>query len=116
MKTVEYYMKLPHILKLIPEKGGGFVALFPELPGCITCGETADAACANAVDAKRAWIEAALEEGIPIYEPSEWENRCVILPERNDVFFMGPNKDAIKPVSVKSMLADIEEVRRHKKT
>lgn len=38
----------------------------PDLPGCITCGKTIEAAVANAVDAKKAWIEAALEEGIEI--------------------------------------------------
>ena len=42
---------------------------YPDLPGCITCGETIEVAVANAVDAKKAWIEAALEEGIEIQEP-----------------------------------------------
>ena len=115
MKRVDYYMKLPHKLEVIAAAEGGFVASFLELPGCITCGETVQAACVNALDAKRAWIEAALEEGIPIYEPPEWEDCCMTSPERNGVFFMGSNKDAIKPVSIKSMLADIKEVRRHKK-
>ena len=115
MKTVDYHMKLPYRLELIPEEEGGFAARFPDLPGCITCGETAEAACANAMDAKRAWIEAALEDGISIYEPPEWENCCMTSPERNGVFLMGPNRDHIKPVSVKSMLAELEEVRRHKK-
>lgn len=38
----------------------------PDLPGCITSGETIEATVANAVDAKKVWIEAALEEGIEI--------------------------------------------------
>lgn len=114
MKTVDYYMLLPHKLELIPEEAGGFAARFPELPGCISCGDTPEAACANAIDAKRAWIEAALEDGIQIYEPSELEAYCMTAPERKGVFLMGPNTDAIKPVSVKSMLADLEEIRRHK--
>ena len=46
----------------------------PDLPGCITCGETIEAAVANAVDAKKAWIEAALEEGIEIHEPDNLED------------------------------------------
>ena len=33
---------------------GGFVVYFPELPGCITCGETVESALANALDAKKA--------------------------------------------------------------
>ena len=31
---------------------GGFVAFYPDLPGCITCGETIESALANALDAK----------------------------------------------------------------
>ena len=29
---------------------------------------------ANALDAKKAWIEAALEEGVPIYEPDSLDD------------------------------------------
>ena len=35
---------------------------------------TIEAAVANAVDAKKAWIEAALEEGIEIHEPDNLED------------------------------------------
>ena len=42
---------------------------YPDLPGCITCGETVENAVANALDAKKAWFEAALEEGVEIHEP-----------------------------------------------
>ena len=48
---------------------GGFVVCFPELPGCITCGQTLENALANALDAKKAWLEAALEDGLVIQEP-----------------------------------------------
>ena len=41
---------------------GGYVASYPDLPGCITCGETVEGVVANALDAKKAWIEAALED------------------------------------------------------
>ena len=36
---------------------------------CSTCGETIESAVENAQDAKKAWLEAALEEGIEIHEP-----------------------------------------------
>jgi predicted RNase H-like HicB family nuclease len=48
---------------------GGFVVSYPDLPGCMTCGETIELAVANALDAKRAWLEAAIEDGIAIREP-----------------------------------------------
>lgn len=70
MKTLEYYMSLPYRLEIIPdtiEKGYG--ARYPELPGCITCADTIEKAIANAQDAKREWLIAALEEGVTIPEP-----------------------------------------------
>lgn len=51
----------------------GFVISLPELPGCITCGETLETAVANILDAKKAWLEAAIEEGIEISEPNSLE-------------------------------------------
>lgn len=55
-------------MEIVEDKDeGGFVVSYPDLPGCITCGETMEGAVANARDAKRAWLEAALEDGIEIY-------------------------------------------------
>ena len=39
----------------------------------LTCGETIERAVENAADAKKAWLEAALEEGIEIHEPGSLE-------------------------------------------
>ena len=39
------------------------------LPENITCGETVESVVANALDAKKAWLEAALEDGVEIHEP-----------------------------------------------
>lgn len=70
MRTLEEYMALPYRLEIIPDPDeGGFVGSYPDLPGCLTCGETLEAVAKNAEDAKRAWLTAALEEGITIHEP-----------------------------------------------
>ena len=70
MKTLEEYMKLPYKLEIIPDKEeSGYVASYPELPGCITCGETIASAVENAEDAKKEWLLAAIEENIEIAEP-----------------------------------------------
>ena len=70
MRTFEEYMKLPFKLEIIPDTEElGFVASYPELPGCITCGETVVEAIENAEDAKKEWLSAAIEEGIEIAEP-----------------------------------------------
>lgn len=75
MKTIEEYMALPYRLELVPDTAeGGFVASYPELPGCITCGNTVEEAVANAADAKRAWLEAALEDGVDIFRPNELDS------------------------------------------
>ena len=70
MKTLEEYMKMPYKLEIIPDtEESGYVASYPELPGCITCGETIADAVANAEDAKKAWLTAAIEDNIEIPEP-----------------------------------------------
>ena len=70
MKTFEEYMKLPYKLEIVPDSEElGFVASYPELPGCITCGSTIADAVNNAEDAKKAWLLSAIEEHITIAEP-----------------------------------------------
>lgn len=72
MKTIEEYFALQYRMEIIPDSAeGGFAVSFPELPGCITCGETLESALANAEDAKRVWIEAAFEDGYPIPVPGD---------------------------------------------
>lgn len=74
MKTINDYMKMSYRMEIVEDKEeGGFIVSFPELPGCITCGETIEKAAANAEDAKKAWLEAAIEEGIEINEPDSIE-------------------------------------------
>ena len=74
MKTLNDYMAMSYRMEIVEDKDeGGFVVTYPDLPGCITCGKTLEAAVANAADAKKAWIEAALEEGIEIQEPDSLE-------------------------------------------
>ena len=75
MKTLNEYMSMSYKMEIIEEQDeGGCVITYPDLPGCITCGETIESAMQNAKDAKREWIRAALEEGIEIYEPDSLEN------------------------------------------
>lgn len=74
MKTIDEYMNLPYRLELVPDtEEGGFTAYYPELPGCVTCGETAESALENALDAKKAWLTAALSDSTPIPEPAAEE-------------------------------------------
>jgi antitoxin HicB len=55
---------------LSEEDGGGFVALVPDLPGCMSDGETAEEALAHIQDAIVSWIEEARVLGRTIPQPS----------------------------------------------
>ena len=75
MKSVDYYMKLPYKMEINSDTSEqGYVISFPELPGCITCGETLASALANAEDCKREWLTAALEMKISIPIPKNFKN------------------------------------------
>jgi antitoxin HicB len=58
------------IAPLATEDGGGFSALVPDLPGCMSDGDTPEEAVANVQDAIASWIESAHELGRPIPRPS----------------------------------------------
>ena len=50
--------------------GGGYAATVPDLPGCMSDGDTPEEALANVADAISAWIEAAHELGHAVPIPS----------------------------------------------
>jgi antitoxin HicB len=54
---------------LSEEDGGGFLATVPELPGCMSDGETRAEALANVEDAIATWIHCARKMGHAIPEP-----------------------------------------------
>lgn len=73
-RTLDEYMKLPYKMEIVPDvEEGGYVVSFPELPGCFSVGEKIEDTIANALDAKKAWLEAALAEGITISMPEKKE-------------------------------------------
>ena len=75
MKKLDEYMAISYRTEIIEDREeGGFIVSYPGLPGCITCGETMESALANAIDAKKAWFEAALEENIKIHQPDSLED------------------------------------------
>ena len=45
MKTLNDYMALPYRLEIVEDQEeGGYVVSYPDLPGCITCGDTIEEA------------------------------------------------------------------------
>lgn len=75
MKTIEYYMTLPYRMELVSDPDeGGYIVSFPDLKGCISCGETLESAVTNANDAKREWLTASLADGYEIAEPTDLDD------------------------------------------
>lgn len=52
-----------HRLVIVPAAEGGYIALFPALPGCMTQGESAEETLANAIEAYQLWVETAQAMG-----------------------------------------------------
>ena len=73
LTQIEKLVASPHEILIDSDGEGGFIASIPSLPGCLSCGETQDEAMENVMDAKHAWITAAMEDGIAIPDP--------VLPE-----------------------------------
>lgn len=57
------------IRPLSHEDGDGFLAVFPDLPGCMADGATVEEALHAAYDAASSWLKTAHEFGDPIPEP-----------------------------------------------
>ena len=72
-RDLNYYLSLPYKIELHPSKEGGFGVSIPDLPGCISQGETVEEALEMISDAKAAWLEIALEDGMDIPEPTPAE-------------------------------------------
>ncbi len=99
-KNLDYYLRLAYPIRIYPEPDDtGYTAEIPDLPGCITCADTLDELWPMIQDAKRGWLELALEDGDPIPEPSP--------PDAED----GPSKFTVRmPRSLHYKL--VEQARR----
>src|SRR3954452_9313993 len=69
-KTLDHYLNLQQPVRFIDDIDGGYVAVFPDLEGCITQGESVEEAAAMAEDAWRGWIESEYQRGNDIPLPS----------------------------------------------
>jgi len=70
MSKIMKYVEMNHSVQVKPD-GKGFVATIPDLPGCVSQGDTYEEVFVMILDAKKAWIESAISEGESIPEPSE---------------------------------------------
>lgn len=73
MKEMKHYIALPYSIELLPDEGG-YTATVPDLPGCMSFGETVEAALRGLKEAKELWFEGRIEAGEDIPEPTRIED------------------------------------------
>ena len=56
-KPLDYYLSLEYPIDIIADPDGGYVAVFPDLPGCMTQGETLEEVIYMAKEACELWLE-----------------------------------------------------------
>lgn len=71
MSNLEYPVTIRPLSK---EEGGGYLAEFPDLPGCIADGESVEEALHQAEDALKSWLASSKEFGDEIPRPSVASN------------------------------------------
>ncbi|HLF74038.1 MAG TPA: type II toxin-antitoxin system HicB family antitoxin [Anaerolineales bacterium] len=69
-KDLDYYLKLPYTIELIPDSEQGWFVRVKELRGCMSQGDTVQEAYEMIQDAMQGWLEVAIEDNIPIPEPA----------------------------------------------
>jgi predicted RNase H-like HicB family nuclease len=55
-QPLEYYLSLKYPISIYPEDEG-YTIMIPDLPGCITQGQTLEEAVKNIDEARELWIE-----------------------------------------------------------
>jgi antitoxin HicB len=69
---MEHKTAYPFELRTLTDaEGGGWLISYPDLPGCMSDGETQEEAMANGKDAIAAWLKAAKDSGREIPQPGE---------------------------------------------
>jgi len=61
------------IAPLSADDGGGYMITFPDLPGCMSDGETLEETLENGRDAFNSWIAAQVDIGRKVPEPSHYD-------------------------------------------
>ena len=69
-------MKLIYPACFYPCEEGGYTVVFPDLPGCVTEGDTLSEAVDMAIDAASGWLLNAVEKNEPIISPNPSKNKA----------------------------------------
>lgn len=69
-------MKFVYPAVFYKEPNGAYSVDFPDLPGCVTCGDSLTDAFYMAEDAAAGWISTSIEDGEEIPKPSKLDEVC----------------------------------------
>ncbi len=69
-KPLDEYLALEYPFRVIADPDGGYVVVFPDLPGCMTQADSYEEIAEMAQDVRTLWIESAYDQGIDIPLPS----------------------------------------------
>jgi antitoxin HicB len=72
-KDLTYFLSLNYPMEIV-EDDGRFVVSIPDLPGCVSYGDSPEEALANVKAIKQLWLKGALEGGQTIVEPAMVED------------------------------------------
>ena len=61
------------VAPLSSDDGGGYMISFPDLPGCMSDGETMEEALSNGRDAFNSWMSAQIDMGRQVPEPTHYD-------------------------------------------
>ncbi|MDD2444171.1 MAG: type II toxin-antitoxin system HicB family antitoxin [Desulfotomaculaceae bacterium] len=112
-------MKLIYPACFYPCEEGGYTVVFPDLPGCVTEGDTLSEAVDMAIDAASGWLLNAVEKNEPIplasdiknVVPDEYENGFVsiISIDLNEYSRKHGNRAVKKTLTIPAWLNSIAE-------
>ena len=69
-KSLDDYLALEYPFHVIADPDGGYVVIFPDLPGCLTQADSYEEIVEMAQDVRTLWIETAYDQGLDIPLPS----------------------------------------------
>src|SRR5205807_3705619 len=67
--TIRSKAQMKYAILIEPQEEGGYTVTVPDLPGCISQGETREECRRNIAEAIEGWIETARAHGWPIPKP-----------------------------------------------
>lgn len=104
----DYKLEIRHLNEA---DGGGFLASFPDLPGC-SDGDTPEAAIQDAREAFEAWLEARVALGLPIPRPGVQVSGKLLARLPKSLHAALLERACVEGVSANTLLVSLDLLRK----